>query len=141
MVTTMRWLLLLSSGCFYSNTRPYEAFLEDLGAVPTDTPSPTGTPDTAPPTPTGDPPPAYDRCSELGGDGLQVTFINQTGVVVDLYYITADCEPLNTALMPLGARETRPTAIGEVWRVRDAFDTRAWVGEVRIDGATEVVFE
>lgn len=132
--------LLALTGCFYANTRPYEAFLADLGALPTDAPpDDTGTPPA--PTDTAPPPPAYDRCSELGGEPVTVTFHNQTGVVVDLYYITADCQPLNTALMALGAAETRPTAVGEVWRVRDAFDTLDWVGEVRIDGTVDVVFE
>lgn len=133
-------LLLALSGCFYSSVRPYDAYLADLGSPatdpPTDVPEPTGHTGVLP-----TPPTVYEACSELGGELVDVTFVNQTELHVDLYYITADCDDLNAAFLPVGSTESRTTSIGEVWRIRDAFGGTGWVGEVRIDGDTEVVFE
>lgn len=132
------WSLLLIAGCFYGDARPYDAWLADLDRGPTGLPADTAA-DTAPPPP-DEPPPTWDACSEPGGAPMEVTFVNRTGIVVDLYFVGSDCQPQNTALLARDARETRSTAVGEVWRVRDAFDTLEWVGQTRIDGSTEVEF-
>lgn len=116
--------VLVGVACVDRDARPYDEFVQDyqriasadLGA---------GEPDAADPKtdtgnatdPDGGEDPEPDRCSETGGDAIDVTFANETGVAGTLVWVDFECNELPYAELAVGGTHAQSTFVGHVWRL------------------------